>query len=447
MPEFIDHVPSQSELEKWSAERTATQAVQTPEISRLDTHLIQIHRQQVALNTSGRAIYDPSDIGLPSNGEYSVIGELQMGADESVGTVAIIRQTNEGGTSFLLAGLEKDAGDKNGGLKASGILTLREGFPVELGRLPTNTTTPENLGFAMNLNLARDKHISKSHAFVRLDKGKIFVQDRSSNGSLVRANGEMKRIDTHISHHTARADEVARLRGYLQEIQGGERVNGRRRIDGNTVIDGADSFIDIRSWVGGAESIVVDSQKYSKEFDKLRNTFNEVYAENLEDNLEGEAAVLKSIFDTVLKTLQYDLDFVDKLSANNTSDMKKIALNYYLDEGKGVCRHMALAAAWMGGELMRAGLLKGKMTAEGNQRLVDNAAHAWARYTAEDGTVYIIDPAQQYLGRLEDSLKRHESWEYFHQDERLKYEMLEQQRAAQLGRVVLPSLSQRINEQ
>ena len=133
------------------------------------------------------------------------------------------------------------------------------------------------------------------------------------------------------------------------------------------------------------------------------------------------------------------------IAASVNKDKRKVSLNYYLDYGKGVCRHMALATAWMGGELARNGILEGKATAEVNQRKKDNAAHEWARYTAKDGTVYILDPAQQYFGRLDESLERHGSWEYFRPGERVRYEVLKQQKTAESGGFAVSSLSQQIN--
>lgn len=139
-----------------------------------------------------------------------------------------------------------------------------------------------------------------------------------------------------------------------------------------------------------------------------------------------EKDVVEAIYDTVSSTMQYDLAFVDTPPDGMDQTHRKVNLSYYLGSGRGVCRHMALACQWLGSEAAKSNpLLKGgSFTTPVNQRKSDNAAHEWARYTSADGKVYILDPAQKFVGTLEESVKNTsgDKWEYFSDEaEKLRY--------------------------
>lgn len=101
---------------------------------------------------------------------------------------------------------------------------------------------------------------------------------------------------------------------------------------------------------------------------------------------------------------------------------------------------MALAAAWLGGGAAERGELTGRVTAEVNQRLADNSAHEWARFTDSFGEVYIIDPAHGYFGTLKDSLDltsdENKRWYYFRDDERKLMEARIATERAQRGKII-----------
>ena len=73
---------------------------------------------------------------------------------------------------------------------------------------------------------------------------------------------------------------------------------------------------------------------------------------------------------------------------------------------------MALACAWLGGELKQRHYLTGKTTAEVNQH-AESGAHEWARYTAEDGTVTILDVAGHHVGGMVTK-----AWDYRRPEEK-----------------------------
>lgn len=221
------------------------------------------------------------------------------------------------------------------------------------------------------------------------------------------------------SDHTLTAKELARMKNVLKD----ELFAGREIITRHTYpIDGK---VDIRSWVGGAEAIVVDSKKYPEAYDRLYakmvGVLGSFYRTQPQD-ADPLRNTLGAIFETVRQTINYDKEYVDKYSdelAQKAPTHRKVELSEYLNKGKGVCRHMALAEVWLGGAMEERGLLPkgGIFTAEVNQSTKGWGAHEWARYTAPNGEVYILDVAQNFFGTLEEAAARSEgsqkTWEYF----------------------------------
>ena len=107
--------------------------------------------------------------------------------------------------------------------------------------------------------------------------------------------------------------------------------------------------------------------------------------------------------------LKYDLEATNKIAL----DSQKVALNYYIQEGVGVCRTQAVLAAYQIERLIKSGELQGAVSIDRSSRVNpdgDGSGHAWARYTDEKGRVFIIDPAQKYVGPLEASPDK--NWDY-----------------------------------
>lgn len=402
----------------------------SPEVMRQQVPLETLHDSAVSLNRWTEPIYEATEIGLP-NKDYTVLAELQLGEIEDIGTIAVVLQKDQEGTNnFLLASLSKDQGKMH---IDGAVLQLTHNQRVLLGRSSAENDTPESELFCRGLGLDRDTQISRQHTEISNDDGIITIHDTSMNGTRIRSHGRASQQDDHIAIHTEGAFNEAERRGHLAETAEGKRFDGRVPIGRDTIINGADAYVDIRSWIGGGEAIVVDSQKYPQQFEKLMTSYEQqLHVRGARAKHASEVIKLRALYETVRGAMQYDLAFVnglsEKMSIKDSSGKRKVSLNTYLSEGKGVCRHMALSVAWLGGELARQGKLEGTTTAEVNQSLRDNAAHEWARYTAKDGTVYILDPAQQYFGTLADSLGQNHSWEYFRPGERMKYEALQQQK-------------------
>lgn len=173
----------------------------------------------------------------------------------------------------------------------------------------------------------------------------------------------------------------------------------------NRRIIGHDTEILGGVYIGGGsrEAIVVDDKSpLEKEvYDKAYvAVFEKAKQRMAREGVEFKNGLLNDVYDVVRETLAYDDDYVDKM-ANDYRD-KKINLSVFLDAGKGVCRHQALLTGYLLERLARDGYVGGKVSVQRNA-IRGVGAHAWARYENQNGDIYVIDPTQGYIGRLEDA--------------------------------------------
>lgn len=382
------------------------------------------------------SIYEPTEVGIPNkdqNGDsFSIVGEISLNDAHGVGgeMVFVKLSSNSGKESVFLAGLMRDEQGSATVEPFSRWARLDEYVPRIIGRGGSSTEGKINGTELFGHDFSEG--ISRQHLAVTLQKGAIKLEDTSSNGSYYRGKA-LARQDPYgfTSSHTLTASEAARLRGLIKErnTDGIEKFAGRPTIGRDTFpIDG---HVDIRAWVGGGEAIVVDSKKYPKEFNDLRATFDKhleaqsktsLFAKR--DKRSTEAKALKAIFDTVNEAMTYDLAFAleeEKDITLKAPEHRKAALNNYLIEGKGVCRHMALAVSWLGGDAVSRGIMDGRFTTEVNQSSNGLGAHEWSRYVGNDSEVYIVDVAQKFVGKLADTLTKRsdesERWGYFRNEE------------------------------
>jgi len=273
--------------------------------------------------------------------------------------------------------------------------------------------------------------VSKQHVSVFFDGNNINVLDTSIGGTKLykepSPSAEAVEEDEfgHLSEHTMTAEERARVAQLLRDVNGKKEYSGREPINRNTT--DPEGKVDIRAWSGGGEAIVVDSEK---EPDAYKELLKKCDTKLREMSGFTEKDLIQVIYDTVSETMKYDLEFANKTAESLLAKSKKINLSAYLEEGKGVCRHMALSCQWLGARLAEkytALLEGGEFTVPVNQRERDNAAHEWVRYTSPKGKVYIIDVAQGFVGTLEevvqDTDRGVERWEYFtDSEEKKRYE-------------------------
>ena len=275
---------------------------------------------------------------------------------------------------------------------------------------------------------------SGGHFSVEVTDGDVVLRDNGATSStrLIIAVPSLARHEdqsavtapaSHAAIHTEFTSSMARLVGKLDET---DSFAGRRLITRDSTIGGThpEATVDLRSWSAGGEAIVVEvdddpSGDYARLKQSVFDRIEALYGQGGKSRQQAltESEILKVINETVVSAMVYDLSYVDTLSEKLVAqgeEWRLVNLDYYLRAGKGICRHMALAAAWLGGELSELGMLSGRLTAEVNQRVADNAAHEWARYTGTNGEVFIIDPAGKYFGRLGDPSA---PWNYLRPEE------------------------------
>ena len=393
----------------------------------------EIHGANAIFNTSMSEIYTASSIGLSSE-RFTVVAQLSIGETDNIGTMAVLKNKQTG--QVLLAGLSPQVNRNDNSLTADGTyLNLEPYQPLTIGRNPKYAADNKFLSaFLARSKFSEAPEISKEHITIMLDGPNLVVTDKSTNGTRFKGDNIALPIEGggqvtgNVAEHTSRANLLALRKGLLGERDKVSYFGGRQVIGRDTIIDGANPSVDIRSWQAGGEAIVVDSKKYPESFNKLLKDFNKTWIEvNATENLPPEEAKLKAIFLTVSAAMKYDLAYADELSeeaAKLGGEHRKVALNSYLNDSKGVCRHMALAAAWLGNELARHGVLEGKTTTGVNQDQTGNSAHEWARYESADGAIYIIDPAMRKFAKLETLVNDKKSWDYFKPGEREKYKAL-----------------------
>ena len=121
----------------------------------------------------------------------------------------------------------------------------------------------------------------------------------------------------------------------------------------------------------------------------------------------SELAVLEAAYDVVFDNMMYSQEGVDKIIEDvGVQNGGKIKLDHFIDSGVGVCKEMALTVAAVLEQFKKHRLING--TPSINRNIDTPGGHAWTRYKAKDGKVYIIDVAQQAFG-LEQELT---NWDY-----------------------------------
>lgn len=212
--------------------------------------------------------------------------------------------------------------------------------------------------------------------------------------------------------YTSGAEEAARLR------QARERQAGRA--ERPTI--GRDSRIDGGVYEGsyGGEAIVVDSEKYL-----AVNQAAEVIIARVSnpDGSIDKSRVLEEVFNHVRRTMRYDASRVNEIFSKELGgvDGTKIALDFYVEQGVGVCRHQALYAGAILEKLGDRGVIRGQASVDRNMIKRDKEdkydGHAWVRYTNYSGEVFILDVAQGRLASLDRLMKERRElgervWDY-----------------------------------
>jgi len=144
------------------------------------------------------------------------------------------------------------------------------------------------------------------------------------------------------------------------------------------------------------EAIVVDP--YSP---KLRELYNIAKIKATVGNTVRKDLILESVFQTVKEAMPIQKEnAVDKIVYEYRAENDGLMpLDVFIERRTGVCRQDALACAAPLAAFKREGLVNGMPSVDRNSTEV--GGHAWCRYKNSIGEVYILDVAQDFLGRLE----------------------------------------------
>jgi hypothetical protein len=368
---------------------------------------------QEAVN-SRASLYDPAKIGL-ANPLLSVVAEINVGADHH--EAVIVRHEEPGHRDkdrYFIMGLDGLGEEATVNGRYAELIGIN---PIMVGRGDD----------AINLWQGLDADISREHASVVRTGEALLIRDHSTHGTFYRgfdAGTELNYVD----QYTQTALRVADIQGHLTKGPDGESYMRGYRVVNRDTTD-VEGTINIRSWRTGVEAMVTDSRKNPAQYDKFYDAFEERLNAGGRHQEATEELVLDAIARTTQAAMEYDSDFAN----NQTLEMlravdptfREIGLDYYLANGKGVCRHMAGAAAWLAREAAERGLLNGQMFTRAALTASKDVfnGHEWARYVAADGTAYIIDPANQArpFAKLADLAHDKSSRIYFEEGERETY--------------------------
>jgi hypothetical protein len=223
--------------------------------------------------------------------------------------------------------------------------------------------------------------------------------------------------------YTIDASEIRRLRAESE-------AKGKNR---HAIMRDTPILEGISEGTYGKEAIVVD---YNDSPEVYEDALREVLELSQEDGKVDKSKILNAVFDTVSERMPYSLSGVDKIFKYvGGIDNTKVGLSSYIDAKIGVCRHQALFVGVLLELLRKEGVVRGTVSFDRNinwKQDGEPGGHAWARYTNSAGEVFILDPAQKFLGSLEESVKNNltkgHGWDYARPEER------EQLRNKVLGR-------------
>lgn len=219
--------------------------------------------------------------------------------------------------------------------------------------------------------------------------------------------------------YTQKAEDVA------EERKKRERMAGRKErhtIGRDTPISGG-----VYEGAYGGEAIVVDSEKYREGLDEaLKRIYGETYLGDVDGKPRfDKGKILESVFTTVTDMIRYDADAVEGIFQREAKGRNgtKISLDYYVNEGVGVCRHQALFVAQILEELANEKIIRGHVSVDRNVMRQGNGpdgdnydGHAWTRYTNSTGEVFILDVAQGVIAPLDSVMNQHDkglrTWDY-----------------------------------
>lgn len=185
-----------------------------------------------------------------------------------------------------------------------------------------------------------------------------------------------------------------------------ESRNGK--FQGRGII-GRDCPINGGVYLGGGEreAVVVDDKTQPE----LVATYQELLKRRMAKAQKGETFkgnVLGEAFDLTRELLPYSKDIVSEMVRGLPPD-QEVPLSSFLKRRGGICRHQALLAAYLLEKLKTDGYVQGQVSVDRNY-VPGQGGHAWVRYVNSVGEIFIIDPAQNFIGTIKEAGK--DQWFY-----------------------------------
>lgn len=210
--------------------------------------------------------------------------------------------------------------------------------------------------------------------------------------------------------YTGMANNAARYKA----LEDGKPLNvvewqGRPLIHRDSVINGGVYMCGDENGKPLGEACVVDDVR-QPELDKLYGEFIDKATKNAKRRGEHiNQVLLTGALRFVQRVMPYNSDHADGI-VEKFEPGTKVALADYLKVG-GVCRHQALMVGYLLERCVNAGFLRGQVSVDRNYIPELGGGHSWVRYANSRGEIFIIDPAQDYSGRLDDSALE-AGWDY-----------------------------------
>ncbi len=302
--------------------------------------------------------------------------------------------------------------------------------------------------FAEALGYDDNKYISRqNHAKFSINKAGVITLSQADGKNPTLVRGLRQNLDADQDDGQSAFDYTKNIADYVSNANQSKQLNKSENTYGGRPIISRDKAINQGVYpVGGTdgEALVVDDKKYGEVYQTVwqelgsrleRIKSSRVTVGALQRLVRSRGGAnetmpvptsssdsikwsLEQVFDTVLDFMEYDAEKVNDFNQQQGINYHKIELTAYIKEGVGVCRHQALLAAYLVERLVRDGhsvLAGGRVSIDRNvKREVDGKGygHAWARYMAPNGEVFIIDPAQKFVGTLAESVKDQKTWDY-----------------------------------
>ncbi len=157
------------------------------------------------------------------------------------------------------------------------------------------------------------------------------------------------------------------------------------------------------------EAVVVDDKKQKK----LGEVYQKLLRRRERAQQRGETfkkGVLPEVFNLVLEILPYDREKAEQVVSGSVKIGRKVALEIFIENQAGVCRHQALLVAYLLERLKREGKIHPQSISVDRNFIVGKGGHAWVRYVNSVGEIFIIDPAKHFIGKLDDP--KRPDWPY-----------------------------------